>query len=63
MCLVERNVLGWGHGFISVNTGVLICAVWNVAGWGHGLFSVNTGVLICAVWVGMCQGGVMAYLL
>jgi hypothetical protein len=28
MCRVERNVLGWGHGLISVNTDILMCAVW-----------------------------------
>jgi hypothetical protein len=28
VCRVERNVVGRGHGSISVNTGVLMCAVW-----------------------------------
>jgi hypothetical protein len=28
VCRVERNVSGWGHDLISVNTGVLMCAVW-----------------------------------
>jgi hypothetical protein len=28
MCLLGKNVLGWGHGLISVNTGVLMYAVW-----------------------------------
>jgi hypothetical protein len=28
MFRVERNVAGWGHSLISVNTGVLVCAVW-----------------------------------
>jgi hypothetical protein len=28
MCLVERNVAGWGNDLISVNTGVLMCALW-----------------------------------
>jgi hypothetical protein len=28
MCLVERNVAGWGNGLISVNTCILICALW-----------------------------------
>jgi hypothetical protein len=27
-CLVERNVPGWSHGLISVNTGMLMCALW-----------------------------------
>jgi hypothetical protein len=28
MCLVERNLAGWGNGLISVNTDILICALW-----------------------------------
>ena len=28
MCLVERNVSGWGNGLISVNSGILMCALW-----------------------------------
>jgi hypothetical protein len=28
VCLVERNVAGWGNGFISVNPGILMCALW-----------------------------------
>jgi len=28
VCLVERNVSGWGLGLISVNPGILICALW-----------------------------------
>jgi hypothetical protein len=28
VCLVERNVAGWGNGLISVNTGILMCALW-----------------------------------
>ena len=28
MCLVERNVSGWGHGLISVNPGILMCILW-----------------------------------
>jgi hypothetical protein len=28
VCLVERNVSGWGHGLIGVNPSVLMCALW-----------------------------------
>jgi hypothetical protein len=28
MCLVGRNVAGLGNGLVSVNPGILICALW-----------------------------------
>jgi hypothetical protein len=37
-CRVERNVAGWDHGLISVNTGVLMCALWRGM-WQGGLMS------------------------
>ena len=48
MCLVERNVSGCGHGVISVNPGIMICALWirKVSRCVHCLISVNPGIFL-----------------
>jgi hypothetical protein len=43
MCILVRDVAGWGNGLIGVNTGIVGR---DVAGWGIGLIGVNTGIFL-----------------
>ena len=48
MFLLEKNGSGCGHGVISVNPGIMICALWRrkVSECVHCLISVNPGIFL-----------------
>jgi hypothetical protein len=45
VCLVERNVVGWGKGLISVSTCILMCALWGGM-WQNGVMASYSFILL-----------------